>query len=86
MKQDKLTSIMTFKIDKPRGFGFVKYKDERGYQMALSQKQHAINGTPIEVKKAVTREENDVQVTDKIQRNVFLAQINYKLSESITFT
>lgn len=60
----------------------MKYKDAKGFQGAINQKQHIINGTVIEIKKAVTKEENDVQVTDKMQRNVFLAQINYKLSES----
>jgi len=73
MKEDKLTN-------KFRGFGFVKFKDPRANQYILT-KRHIFKGVQLDVKKAVTKEQNEEKVKDEMKRKVFLAQISNKLTE-----
>ena len=51
----------------------MRYKDQKAVQTVLSVKQHKYRGVLIVVKKAITKEDNDKQVSDKILRNIFLA-------------
>jgi hypothetical protein len=66
--------------DKFRGFGFIRFKDPRSVQLVLSRK-HTIKGNLLDVKKAITREENEKHVNDELLRKIFLAHINSKLTE-----
>lgn len=80
MKEDKLTSSFEIQLDKFRGFGFIRFKDSRSVQLVLSKK-HSFKGYPLDVKKAITKEENEKHVNDELLRKIFLAHINSKLSE-----
>ena len=66
--------------DKFRGFGFIKFKDPRSVQLVMAKK-HQIRGSPLDVKKAITKEENERHVNDELLRKIFLAHINSKLTE-----
>lgn len=44
-------------------------------------KKHTFKGSPLDVKKAITKEENEKHVNDELLRKIFLAHINSKLSE-----
>jgi RNA recognition motif. (a.k.a. RRM, RBD, or RNP domain) len=80
MKEDKLTSSCVTNSDKFRGFGFIRFKDARSVQLVLSRK-HTIKGNLLDVKKAITKEENEKHVNDELLRKIFLAHINSKLTE-----
>lgn len=73
MKEDKFTNRF-------RGFGFVKYKDHLSTERVLSQ-SHSFKGAQLDVKLAVSKEQNDLKVNDETQRKIFLAHVSKKLSE-----
>lgn len=80
MKEDKLTSRFAADRDKFRGFGFIRFKEPKSVQLVLAKK-HTLKGSPLDVKKAITKEENEKHVNDELLRKIFLAHINSKLSE-----
>lgn len=49
--------------------------------MQVLSKKHTIRGVQLDVKRAVTKEENQKNVSDEMLRKIFLAQINSKLNE-----
>lgn len=58
----------------------MKFKDARASQYVLS-KRHTFKGVQLDIKKAVTKEQNEEKVKDEMRRKVFLAQISNKLTE-----
>ena len=73
MKEDKLTN-------KFRGFAFIKYKDNTAAYQVLNR-NHAMRGHVMEIKRATTKKENDQNIKSEMVRKIFIVPVNKQLNE-----